>query len=974
MMRSLGSAGEPAADCRGREALRSKVPPEAKRARIRAIEEAPVPRRIVRGLIAILLLLAGAGWAASDVRPGAFPAGSDFHPRVGSAVSGLHTDAGGDPVYQEILVPAPNSPADRARLFFHPDLEIMGLGDGELRLLSRPELTRELEARGIPVRVLIPDLEARYAAQCHADKDYGVWHTYESAVQEMNAIHAQYPQLSTAPISIGTTGEGRTIWAMKVATDPEVETDKPEVLIDGVHHAREIMALEVPLQFIRYLCAQYGSDPVITYLVNNRQIWFVPIVNPDGFVYNELTNPDGGGMWRKNRRDNGNGCFGVDNNRNYPYVWIGAGSSADPCDDTYRGPSPGSEPENQAMMTFIDQHHFTVWLSYHSNAAMVLFPWGNTTDHTPDDDVFRAAAAQMAAASGYAIGQAPEILYQVNGDANDWGYGAVDAHQKIFAFTTEIGGSGFWPDPSERDGLIAENLPGNIYLCQAAGPYLNLTGVSASAAGGGDLMPGETGTFGITVQNISPFAEADQVRATLRCSDPYVALIVASAALGVIPAAGSGGSGSAPFQVAVNPNCPAGRSVTFTVHLEGAGGLTEDETSALTIGQPPTLYADTFEQSGSEWLRDPTENCVTGTFVRIKPVKTNDQPGTDTTPHGGYAWVTAQNPNGDDGVDDVDGGIAATRSPVIDLSAVAHAQLDMNYFFGQANTGDDPTGDYFRIDLSNDGGATFPVNLVSIGDVRTAPIWRNLKVNLETLLPLTARMVIRVQASDGPAAGDIIEGGIDDIYIYNRKNSDEPPAAPSLLSPANGSVVSRSPILTVSNATDPEGDPLTYGFAVYADSDLTVPVLSIDGVSPGAGTTSWTVAPPLPNGAYWWRAYAADPNALGLCMTAASFTVNDSTGARAPSAIPPLAVNPNPAVGSVLIRYYTPSVPSSRVEIVDASGRRIQSFDGARWTTGWHEIVWDGRDSGGRRAPAGVYWVRLILPGEVRTVRMVRIP
>ena len=117
-----------------------------------------------------------------------------------------------------------------------------------------------------------------------------------------------------------------------------------------MHHAREIMTVEMCLYFARYLCENYGTDPVATFLVDNRQIWFVPIVNPDGFVYNEDNDPDGGGMWRKNRRPGGGGCYGVDNNRNYPYMWVGDGSSGNPCDDDYRGPSAGSEPENQALM------------------------------------------------------------------------------------------------------------------------------------------------------------------------------------------------------------------------------------------------------------------------------------------------------------------------------------------------------------------------------------------------------------------------------------------------------------------------------------------------------------------------------------------------------------------------------------------------------------------------------------------------
>ena len=88
--------------------------------------------------------------------------------------------------------------------------------------------------------------------------------------------------------------------------------------------------------------------------MDNRELYIVSIVNPDGMVYNEQTNPNGGGMWRKNRRYNGGGSYGVDPNRNYPFEWYGGGSSSDPNSETYRGPSPGSEPEVQALMDFIN--------------------------------------------------------------------------------------------------------------------------------------------------------------------------------------------------------------------------------------------------------------------------------------------------------------------------------------------------------------------------------------------------------------------------------------------------------------------------------------------------------------------------------------------------------------------------------------------------------------------------------------------
>jgi hypothetical protein len=880
-------------------------------------------------------------------------------------------------VYEKIRVPYPvGRPV--SDLFYHPDLEFMNDDDGAYILLSRPELTQGLRDRGFQVEVLVPDLEAFYAARCGLARGYGVWHTYQQTVDEMNLLHSQYPDLTTAPSAIATTGESRTVWAMKISDHPDLQESEPEILFDGMHHAREIMTVEDLLHFMRYLCENYAGDPAIRFIVDNRQIWFVPLVNVDGFVYNETSHPDGGGMWRKNRRLNPGGCYGVDPNRNYPYEWSGTGSSSDPCQDTYRGPFPRSEPEIAGLTAFVNAHNFVTWESYHSVAGMVLFPWGYTTAHTADDGLFRTMAAQMASQSGYATGQAPELLYNLNGSAGDWGYGATGEHPKILTFTTEIGGSDFWPLPSERDGLIAENLASNIYLCRIAGAYLVLDALAvAGGDGNGRLDRGETCSLAVTVRNSGLLAAATNAKVSVFCDDPYLTFTDPQSDLGTIAAGGAADNGADPFDLVIAPDCPAGRAVAFTVRLEADGGLRVDETRSLTVGQLPVFYMNRFEYAGSEWSADPSQSATAGAFVRVDPVATNYQPGDDTTPGPGVnAWITGQNPEGVDGTDDVDGGTAATRSPVINLSGAVHARLEMNYFHGQRDPGDDP-GDGFRIDISNNNGGSW-VNLVQIGDVHYPAIWRSLKVNLDEILPLTSQMLLRVQVMDpgSGGAGDIIEGGIDDVYIYDTGDGDQPPSAPAALAPLDGAGEQPpDPTLTITNAVDPEGEALTYSFRVYSDALLTQVAASVDGVLPGAGTTAWTVTPALADGTYYWRAFAADGSLLGPYCPAVSFVVlGGPTALRGRGASEArFTAGPNPAAGAVRLRYYAPAAPYARIEVYDVAGRQIRSLEGPRWSDGWQEVSWDGRDRGGRAVAAGVYQIRLVLPTETRTVRVVQV-
>jgi len=882
--------------------------------------------------------------------------------------------------YQQIRVPTP-LPENVLEMLNDTDVEMMGDDDGGWVLIASPEQTEMLIAAGVDVEVWIDDLRAHYVAQMAASAaespnrgggNFGIFHTYSEMAAELNAIHAEFPNITTAPFSIGTTNEGNTIWAIKVSDNPDVDEPEGEVLFDGIHHAREIMTVEMNLSFARHLCENYGSDSVVTTLVDSREIFFVPVVNPDGFLYNEQTDPGGGGLWRKNRRINpGSGCVGVDLNRNYDFEWVGSGSSTDPCANDYRGAAPNSEPEVAALSAFIDSREISTWQSYHSVAGMVLLPWGYTNTNTPDDAVLRSMASTMAEENGYQVGQPGEILYNVNGGAFDWGYGAT-THDKIYGFTTEISGSGFWPQESERDGLIAENLASNLYLCQAAGSWLDLISLEISGAGDdGQLDPGDVADLIVTAGNPGVIIEATGVVGLLRCDDPYVTLTDASSVVGTIPATGQTTASADPFSITIDPSCPAGRTVAFEVELSASDGLTVSGTVSFVVGTPTLIASEDFE-SGAAWSADPTHSASTGTFVRIDPNGTSFQPEDDTTDSGSFAWITAQNSS--DGVQDVDGGVAATRSSMTDLSGRTAVRLDMNYFFGQRDSGDD-SGDFFRIDLSNDGGATFPANLVSVGDQLSAAGWQNLQVDLESILPLTSQMVLRIQAADGSSTGDIIEAGVDDVRFIDRLDGNSAPGAPLLVSPANGSSEGAQPTLVVENAIDAEGDALVYGFRVYSDADLTQLVASVDGIAEGSSQTSWEIDVALGQGSYYWRAFADDGSEFGLFMEPANFQVESSSDAPILEGTNSIAmsVGPNPSQGAVQIRYYTPETPSAELRIFDPTGRQIRSLPAARWVEGWQEVTWDGADESGAAVSAGVYWVQLVLPQETRTVRLVRV-
>ncbi|MEY4893670.1 MAG: hypothetical protein RL751_480 [Bacteroidota bacterium] len=163
---------------------------------------------------------------------------------------------------------------------------------------------------------------------------------YEEMLAELDEMVATYPNLITAkaPISTFLTAQNRPLYHVRISDNPNIdESGEPKVLYTAIHHAREPMSLMETIFFMWYVLENYGTNSEITYLVNHMQLYFVPCINPDGYVYNQTTNPNGGGMWRKNRRLNSGGSYGVDLNRNYSYGWGTTGTSFTQSNDTYCG-------------------------------------------------------------------------------------------------------------------------------------------------------------------------------------------------------------------------------------------------------------------------------------------------------------------------------------------------------------------------------------------------------------------------------------------------------------------------------------------------------------------------------------------------------------------------------------------------------------------------------------------------------------
>lgn len=285
----------------------------------------------------------------------------------------------------------------------------------------------------------------------------GGYYTYQEFVDNLDSMASKYPNIITSKAPIDSSGinfqthDGNPVYWLKISDNPSVDENEPEVMFSAIHHAREPASLSQTMYFMWYLLENYGTDAEVTYLVDNVEMYFVPMINPDGYRYNELIQPGGGGMWRKNRRNNGGGDYGVDLNRNYSYQFGVSGASSDPWDDTYKGTGPFSEPETRAMRAFHFDHDFRIALNSHTYGNLLLHPFGYAAVQTSDHDIFTAYTAHMVSQNGFSNILSSD-LYPAAGDSDDWGYdGDLGQKPKVMSMTPEVGSDshGFWPASSE---------------------------------------------------------------------------------------------------------------------------------------------------------------------------------------------------------------------------------------------------------------------------------------------------------------------------------------------------------------------------------------------------------------------------------------------------------------------------------------------------------------------------------------------
>ncbi|MBX3032574.1 MAG: zinc carboxypeptidase [Bdellovibrionaceae bacterium] len=346
---------------------------------------------------------------------------------------------------------------------------IEAIADDYVTAVGNLEELKHLRERGLKVDVSFP-----LTAKMNFPPQDQEFHDYGELTAELRSLESRYPNLVKV-FSIGKTVENRDIWAMRISGDLAHADQLPGIIFMAGHHAREHLSVETPLRIWMNLLERYANgDERVRRLIDGRDIHFIPAVNPDGLEYDI----EGGRyhMWRKNRRLNADGTYGIDLNRNYGYKWGTGGASASPGSETFRGPTPFSEPETQAVKNHIEAHqNIAVLLSFHTFSKLILYPWGWSYDgveNARDKAVHETMAKKMAEWNGYTPQQSSE-LYVSSGDTNDWSYGEY----KMISFTFELDpasmwNGGFYPGAGVIPEVVNKNTEPVLYLLEYAdNPY-----------------------------------------------------------------------------------------------------------------------------------------------------------------------------------------------------------------------------------------------------------------------------------------------------------------------------------------------------------------------------------------------------------------------------------------------------------------------------------------------------------------------
>ena len=310
-------------------------------------------------------------------------------------------------------------------------MDIMTVRGGVAEIAAIPSEVDVLWANGFRPTVVLPRMID--AVTSLAREDRGEYHSYTELTSDMAAWAAAYPSI-TQLISIGTSFQGRELWALKISDNPGIQEFEPEIQWIGAHHGNEIMSVEVCYYMAEYLLENYGTDPQVTWLVDEREIWIIPMLNPDGHTAGSRYNAQG-----------------TDLNRNYL------------CPCGCNSGTAFSAPESRALRDWNARMNPVTSLTFHTGAVYVNYLWDYTYNPTPDEPMIITISDVYGALSGLPVTNGAD-WYIIHGSCQDWCYetrGEIDTTIELCVSHN--------PPPSQIDPIVADNIPAMLYQARMSG-------------------------------------------------------------------------------------------------------------------------------------------------------------------------------------------------------------------------------------------------------------------------------------------------------------------------------------------------------------------------------------------------------------------------------------------------------------------------------------------------------------------------
>jgi len=749
------------------------------------------------------------------------------------------------------------------------------------------------------------------------------YHTYETLTAELQQIAADHPDI-TQLITLGLSVEGREIWALKLSDNAAIDEPEPEVKYSATMHGDEPVGTELCVYLIRLLVENYGIDPDLTAMVDDLEIWIIPLHNPDGNASGTRYNAQG-----------------IDLNRGFP----------DPAEEPDDDPT-GRAYEVQRMMYFQDDHRFVIGANLHTGALVVNYPWDCFDgQYTPDDAMYLNISLGYSALNlpmynstqfdrGVTIGW---DWYVTQGSIQDWSYyWRNEIHVTIEQCSTK------WPPSSWLPSLWDDNREAMLYYLQQG--RIGVEGFVTDATDGSPIEAT------VDVVEIGKAIEGDPEHGFYHRMLEPGSYTLEFSAFGYQPRTENGVSVS------------AGTTTQLDVQLQretwyDVSGTITDADTGLPVGAE--IFA--VRQDSGEIIRTTSSAPPSGDYSFTIPSWQYDI--VVSVP--GYVTVTETRlVNGDTVVDFVltpargellvvnDG--SATDDLATGAAALEYRVIEQTV----ATTDPSAWGDYDLV-VWNAGSYKSPASIRSLRDALEAHVAGGGKLLVEggeigydaavtPGYPSFAANVLHISDWDADNAGDLE------------------------LIPAQAS----HPLATTPNAL-----PSTLGidYDYYGDEDAVVPQPDATAIF---GTASYPSDPGVlvveaPGGGGQIVYFAFDYSALSngaaardLLENALDYLMGDAQGVAEDGATPSLRLSrprPSPARGTVRLSLELPVAGRTQVAVYDLTGRAVRTLIDAPLAAGRHTLVWDGRDAAGHPASQGVYFVRVTTPAGERVQRLMQV-